>query len=42
LSIRDHGYATNRIWRAIKKECLFLIAGEYITPEDIERVWMAE
>ncbi len=36
------GYATNRIWRAIKKECLFLIAGGYISAEDIDRGWMLE
>ena len=36
------GYACNRIWRAIKKEVLFLIAGGYVSPEDIDRGWMLE
>jgi len=36
------GYAVNRIWRAIKKETLFLVDGGYATPEDIDRGWMLE
>jgi 3-hydroxybutyryl-CoA dehydrogenase len=36
------GYAGNRIWRAIKKEVLFLIENGYATPEDIDRGWMLE
>lgn len=36
------GYAGNRIWRAIKKEVLFLIEHGYATPEDIDRGWMLE
>jgi 3-hydroxybutyryl-CoA dehydrogenase len=36
------GYAVNRIWRAIKKETLFLVDGAYATPEDIDRGWMLE
>ncbi len=36
------GYACNRIWRAVKKEILFLLAGGYISPEDIDRGWMLE
>jgi len=36
------GYAVNRIWRAIKKETLFLVEGGYATPEDIDRGWMLE
>ncbi len=36
------GYPTNRIWRAIKKESLYLIAGGYLTPEDIDRAWMLD
>lgn len=31
------GYVQNRIWRAIKKECLFLVDQGYATPEDIDR-----
>jgi 3-hydroxybutyryl-CoA dehydrogenase len=36
------GYAVNRIWRAVKKETLFLLDGGYATPEDIDRGWMLE
>lgn len=36
------GYAINRIWRAIKKETLFLVDGGYATPEAIDRGWMLE
>ncbi len=36
------GYAGNRVWRAIKKEVLFLLDGGYVTPEDIDRGWMLE
>jgi 3-hydroxybutyryl-CoA dehydrogenase len=34
------GYAANRIWRAIKKECLHLADGGYATPENIDRAYM--
>lgn len=36
------GYCCNRIWRAVKKEVLFLIEGGYMSPEDIDRGWMLE
>lgn len=36
------GYAVNRIWRAVKKETLFLLDGGYATPDDIDRGWMLE
>lgn len=36
------GYPTNRIWRAVKKEALHLIAGGYSTPHDIDRGWMLD
>jgi len=36
------GYAGNRVWRAIKKEVLFLLNGGYATPDDIDRGWMLE
>jgi len=36
------GYVTNRIWRAVKKEVLFLLNGGYATAEDIDRGWMLE
>ena len=34
------GYAGNRVWRAVKKEVLSLLAGGYSTPADIDRNWM--
>lgn len=34
------GYTMNRIWRAIKKESLFLADQGYSTPEDIDRAFM--
>ncbi len=36
------GYGCNRVWRAVKKEVLFLIEGGYMSPEDIDRGWMLE
>jgi 3-hydroxyacyl-CoA dehydrogenase len=36
------GYGCNRIWRAVKKEVLFLIEGGYMSPEDIDWGWMFE
>lgn len=36
------GYAANRMWRAIKKEVLFLLDGGYVSAEDIDRGWMLE
>lgn len=36
------GYAGNRVWRAVKKEVLFLLDGGYATAEDIDRGWMLE
>lgn len=36
------GFSLNRVWRAIKKECLFLWAQGYTTPEDLDRAWMLE
>ena len=34
------GYIQNRIWRAIKKECLFLIDQGFASPSDIDRGFM--
>jgi 3-hydroxybutyryl-CoA dehydrogenase len=34
------GYAFNRIWRAIKKEALFLVDRGHSDPESIDRAWM--
>ena len=36
------GFSLNRVWRAIKKESLFLWAQGYTTPEDLDRAWMLE
>jgi 3-hydroxybutyryl-CoA dehydrogenase len=36
------GYALNRVWRAVKKEVLFLIEGGYATAEDIDQGWILE
>ena len=36
------GYPTNRIWRAIKKESLHLVAGGYLSAEEIDRAWMLD
>jgi 3-hydroxybutyryl-CoA dehydrogenase len=33
------GFLFNRIWRAIKKESLKVVAGDHGTPEDIDRFW---
>lgn len=34
------GFIYNRIWRAIKKECLRVIAEGVATHEDVDRAWM--
>lgn len=36
------GFSLNRVWRAIKKECLKLWAEGYITPDDLDRAFMLE
>ena len=36
------GYPTNRIWRAIKKDVLHLVAGGYLSAEEIDRAWMLD
>ena len=36
------GYASNRVWRAVKKEVLFLIDQGYLTPGDVDRAWMLD
>ena len=36
------GYSINRVWRAVKKECLKVWANGSILPEDFDRGWMAE
>jgi 3-hydroxybutyryl-CoA dehydrogenase len=37
-----HGYVSNRIWRAVKKEALSLIENGHATASDIDRGWMLE
>lgn len=36
------GFSLNRVWRAMKKECLKLWAEGYIKPEDLDRAFMLE
>ncbi len=36
------GYSVNRVWRAVKKECLFLWANGYTDPAGFDRMWMLE
>lgn len=36
------GFSLNRVWRMMKKECLKLWAGGYISPEDFDRAFMME
>jgi 3-hydroxybutyryl-CoA dehydrogenase len=36
------GFSLNRVWRAMKKECLKLWAGGYITPDDFDRAFVLE
>jgi 3-hydroxybutyryl-CoA dehydrogenase len=36
------GYAGNRVWRAIKKQVLELLARGHTTAEDIDRGWMLD
>lgn len=37
------GYSINRVWRAVKRECLYLWANGYVTDvAEFDRGWMAE
>lgn len=36
------GFSLNRVWRAVKKECLRLWAEDYVDPEDLDRAFMLE
>lgn len=36
------GYSINRVWRAVKRECLYLWANGYIEPSEFDRGWMTE
>jgi len=36
------GFSLNRMWRAMKKECLELWAGDYISPNDFDRAFVLE
>ncbi len=36
------GYATNRVWRAVKKEVLKQLDRELVSAEDIDRGWMLD
>jgi 3-hydroxybutyryl-CoA dehydrogenase len=35
----SHGFVFNRIWRAVKKECIDMWAGEYADTEVIDKAW---
>ncbi len=34
------GFIFNRVWRAIKKECLHIVDEGIASPEDVDRAWM--
>ncbi len=36
------GYSVNRVWRAVKRECLKLWANGYVIPSEFDRGWMIE
>jgi 3-hydroxybutyryl-CoA dehydrogenase len=36
------GFSLNRVWRAMKKECLKLWSGGYISPDDLDRAFILE
>lgn len=36
------GYSINRVWRAVKRECLYLWANGYCDPEEFDRGWRIE
>ena len=36
------GYSINRVWRAVKRECLYLWANGYTDPAEFDRGWMIE
>ena len=36
------GYSVNRVWRAVKRECLYLWANGYTDPAGFDRAWMQE
>jgi 3-hydroxybutyryl-CoA dehydrogenase len=39
LKKESHGFVFNRIWRAVKKECIDMWAGDYAEPETIDKAW---
>jgi 3-hydroxybutyryl-CoA dehydrogenase len=36
------GYALNRVWRAVKKEVLYILEHGYLTAEEVDRGWMLD
>lgn len=40
--LEQKGYSINRVWRAVKKECLKLWAKDAISPAEFDRGWMTE
>ena len=39
LKRESHGFVFNRIWRAVKRECIEMWAGDYADIEDIDKAW---
>ncbi len=33
------GFLFNRIWAAIKRECLMVVAEGVVNPEEVDRIW---
>ncbi|MBK6845397.1 MAG: 3-hydroxyacyl-CoA dehydrogenase family protein [Gemmatimonadetes bacterium] len=42
LRQEQFGYASNRVWRAVKKEVLRQVAAGVIAPQDLDRAWMLD
>jgi len=42
LRQEQFGYASNRVWRAVKKEVLRQVAAGIVSPHDIDRAWMLD
>lgn len=42
LQREQFGYASNRVWRVVKKEVLRQLAAGVATPQDIDRGWMLD
>jgi 3-hydroxybutyryl-CoA dehydrogenase len=40
VQVESMGFIFNRVWRAIKRECLHLVDEGVSTPDDVDRAWM--